>query len=83
MTTMSNSAFRSKLKTMGIEPRRVGPYDWKLKDGAEVVASGVAPSQKEASTAARAALAALPPRADGKRRRCEFICTASTVEVGR
>lgn len=75
--------FRARLRAMGIEPRRVGPYTWTLKDGADVLATGTSATQEQARTDARAAFDALPPRADGKRRRADLVTHAARVKVGR
>lgn len=70
--------FRARLRAMGIEPRRVGPYTWELRDGKTVVAKGESKSQEQARTDARAAMDALP-REPGKRRRLEFVCKAAGI----
>lgn len=80
-TNESRGDFRKRLRAMGIEPRRVGPYTWTLLDGKTVVASGEAETQDAAKTAARAAFDALPPREDGKRRRAELVVKAAAVRT--
>lgn len=73
---MTDQAFRTKLRAMGIDPRKFGPYAWKLVSAGKVVASGEAPTQAEAQTAARAEMAKLGLK------RVEFVCRAAGVKSG-